>query len=465
MKGHTKIILTDVATGRQEIHEDDNLITNALDKIINIEMAMNRAPNSEIFPFATNALGGLMLFDDDLTESATNIHFPTEAHLVGYAAQDLNGTDKYRGSYNATESGKTATGYTSVWDFGTFQANGTIKSVARTHWFGGQNPLRYMKSSLQVATSKGVPQTDSGWSPIRYDGEYLYMLKGNSTTHLMRLARVRIPRFKFGCADYSNVERTYEVIASWSTEVFTYTYNTTRDETVYADDPQMYEDGRDGYIYCMFYNVYSRATDFNYDINYFTIKYSDNSYDKSDTVHLNSGTSYYADAGAYNVHYARRYFGHVNQGILYRFSNSRKLVYAIPLNNVAAYRAVRIIPDDNADYLANMMRICPYNGGIYYIVYHYTTTSYYYQNGILYPDGVFLTVEDVGTSDQYRWDYMRTDDADLTIWGHAISNDAYDCACDFETNYLGTINNLASPIIKTAAQTMKIIYTLTDVDE
>jgi hypothetical protein len=32
-------------------------------------------------------------------------------------------------------------------------------------------------------------------------------------------------------------------------------------------------------------------------------------------------------------------------------------------------------------------------------------------------------------------------------------------------NYLGTINNLSSPITKTAAQTMKIIYTLTDVDD
>ena len=31
--------------------------------------------------------------------------------------------------------------------------------------------------------------------------------------------------------------------------------------------------------------------------------------------------------------------------------------------------------------------------------------------------------------------------------------------------YLGTINNLASPIVKTASQTMKITYTLTDVEE
>ena len=32
-------------------------------------------------------------------------------------------------------------------------------------------------------------------------------------------------------------------------------------------------------------------------------------------------------------------------------------------------------------------------------------------------------------------------------------------------NYLGTINNLEQPVTKTAAQTMKIVYTLTDVGD
>ena len=471
LKGHTKIILKDVATGREEVHEDNNLVTAALNKIINIEMAMNRAPNTDILPIATNALGGLMLFDGTLDESESNIHFPVDAHLVGYGDQNVNTTDKFRGSYNAQESGKTENGYVSTWDFGTSQANGTIKAVARTHKWGGQNPLRFMKSSIFAGTSSGVPQTDYAWQPIRYDGTYLYLLKGDSGTHVMRLARVKVPRMSFGAADYSDVARTYEVIASWSTEVFTYTYYNNEqhsiayEQTVYADDPQMYEDGQDGYIYCMWYKVYSRITDFNYDINYFTIKYSDDSYDKSDTVHLNSGTSYYTDAGAYSVHYARRYFGHVNHGILYRFSNSRKIVYAIPLNNVASYRAVRVLADDSPDYLANMMRIAPHNGGIFYIVFHYTQTSYFYQNGILYPDGVFVTIEVEGTGDQNYWDYLRTNDDDLTVWSSYYSTEYMTARCDWASNYLGTINNLTSPITKTAAQTMKIVYTLTDTDE
>ena len=36
---------------------------------------------------------------------------------------------------------------------------------------------------------------------------------------------------------------------------------------------------------------------------------------------------------------------------------------------------------------------------------------------------------------------------------------------NWAANYLGTINNLGSTITKTAAQTMKIVYTLTDIED
>ena len=114
MKGKTEIILTNVETGKVRVYEDENLITDALDKLININVAMNYALNSYVLPFATNALGGIMLFDGQLEEDKGNIHFPADAHLVGYAGQNVNTTDKYRGSYNAIESGKTMTGFVSA---------------------------------------------------------------------------------------------------------------------------------------------------------------------------------------------------------------------------------------------------------------------------------------------------------------------------------------------------------------
>lgn len=477
MKGHTKIILTNVETGEQEVHEDENLITKALDKIINIHTAMNLAPNDQnLLPIATQALGGIMLFDDTLTESEDNIHFPTEAHLVGYASVDVNTSDKFRGSWNSTESGKTMTGYQSVWDFGTSQANGTIKAVARTNRWGGQNPLYYYRANTCGTTGNGAPATDYGWCPIRYDGEYVYMIKGDSSTHVMRMARVKIPMLRFGAADYSDVARTYEIVTAWSTELTSYTYWNNAQHTgqsyeqyVYADSVGYYEDGHDGYIYCIGCSPNRSYHSYGYDITYFTINYGDGSYDKSETVRLSTGRSYWTDQQQDYFWFCGRWYGHVHNGILYRLHNSRKIVDIIPLNNVAAYRAIRVIADGNPDYIEELNYCRPHNGGVWMEIYHYTTSSYNRLNGILYPDGVFIIpeVSYQGTGNNHNSDYKyynygRTVDDDLTSWGWYDNSKLTRL---WEANYLGTINNLAAPITKTAAQTMKIVYTLTDVDE
>ena len=477
MKGHTKIILTNVETGEQEIREDDNLITNALDKIINIHMGINLAPNDQnLLPIATQALGGIMLFDGELTEDPDNIHFPTEAHLVGYASVDVNSNDTYRGSWNSVESGKTMTGYTSVWDFGTSQANGTIKSVARTNRWAGQNPLYWYRANGYWTTGNGTPASDRDWWPIRYDGEYVYALKGNSSTHVMRLARIKIPMLRFGVADYSGVARTYEVIASWSTEVTSYTYwdyadhyGTAHEQYCYADSPWFYEDGHDGYIYCMSYGARRPYHSYEYDITYFTINYGDGSYDKSEVHRLSTGLSYWTDQYQDELWKAGRWFGHVHQGVLYRLRSNRKIIDIIPLNNVAAYRSISIIQDSVSDYIENFDVSRPHNGGVYFEVYHYTSTSYNRLNGILYPDGIFIlppySYQGTGNnhSSDYKYrDYGFTTDDDLTSWGRY---DGEQFTRLWEANYLGTINNLASAIVKTPAQTMKIVYTLTDIDE
>lgn len=470
MKGHTKIILTNVETGEQEVHEDNNLVTNALDKIINIEAAMNRAPMNEALPIATNALGGIMLFDGELTESVDNIHFPVEAHLVGYADTSVNTDDVNRGSYNAVESGPTEDGYVNVWDFGTSQCNGTIKSVARTHKWGGQNPLRYFRSQIMDDQSDGNPTTDLYWYPIRYDGEYLYIMKGDESTHIMRLARVKIPMLKFGVGDYHDAPRTYEIIASWNTLVTTYEYvyrGQTYTDSVYADAPYSYEDGQDGYLYCMAYGNYRDGNTYGYDVTYFTIKYDDNSFTKSQTAYLATGMPYYSDQTGWYMHWANRYMGHVHNGVLYRISSGRKHISVIPLDNVSSASTIRIISDNSNDYIENVVRIAPHNGGIYMLVYHYTDTGYIWRNGIVYPDGEFKLIEVAGTSDQYNWGYMMTNDDDLTVWNcyTYYSRHAQTSHRDFACNYLGTINNLQTSITKTSAQTMKIVYTLTDVDE
>lgn len=478
LKGKTKIILTDVETGEQEIHEDENIVTNAIDKIINIEMAGNHQPNSYILPIATNILGGIMLFDNDLTEDPANIHFPSEAHLVGYGDQSAHTGDKFRGTYNAGESGKTDTGYVSVWDFGTNQANGTIKSVARTSNIAGACPFYdYLRNSADSANT-GNPETDTYWNPIRYDGEYLYMLKGDTSTHQMRLARVKIPCLRMGVADYSGVERTYEVIASWDTFLTSYTYwgsldhqGSSYEEYVYGDIPLYYEDGNDGYFYCFGYAPRRTAGyfEYSYDVTYFTIKYGDGSYEKSETVRLSTGTSFWSDRNSNNFWFGGRYSGHICKGVLYRINYSRKAITIIPLSNPASYQTIQIIEASSQDYIVCMDRMRGREGVIYFTIYHYTTSSYEYLKAILYPDGVYV-IANVSyggqdyphTSGVNTYGECSTNDDDLTAWGSSVGTYTYRT---WVANFLGTINNLSSAITKTAAQTMKIIYTMTDVNE
>lgn len=479
LKGHTKIILKNEQTGEVEVHEDENLITNALDKIININAGLNRAPNDFILPIANKALGGIMLFDGELTESEDNIHFPTEAHIVGWAGQTQDANDRFRGSYNFLESGKTEHGFVSVWDFGTTQANGTIKAVARTsNWCCESSPFFHSVINCEVGIDEGLPSTDRSWMPLRYDGEYLYMLKGNSSTHIMRLARVKVPLMRFGCADFSGMARQYEVIASWNTLVTEYSYTyygQERTAYVYADDPYMYEDGGDGFIYCMFYGTEPQngtyfIPSYPYDITYFTIKYSDETYRKSETVRVNTGLGYYVANSVERMHCAYRNWGHVNGGNLYRASADRKVIYRIPLDTPSAYSAIRVISADSGDVISFLDRVNPHEGGLFFNVYHYTTTGYCYLVGFLYPDGYFVlpdtsyggTYDSHGTSGSSVYTRYRNFDDDLTVWGDYT--DSYD-HCSWAANYLGTINNLASAITKTAAQSMKIIYTLTDVEE
>jgi len=483
MKGKTTIILRNVETGKTRVYEDENLITNALDKLININVAMNYALNSYVLPFATNALGGIMLFDGQLEEDADNIHFPAAAHLVGYAGQDVNTVDKYRGSYNAIESGKTLTGYISVWDFGTGQANGSIKAVARTSAHAGRDPLYWYNAPTAGSTSDGVPNTDQGWRPIRYDGEYVYMLKGNSETHVMRMARAKIPMLRMGVGDFSDVARSMELVASWSTLMTVLTYYNSRadyekrengrDLYVYADDVQFYEDGHDGLIYCMAYGMTGLTyCDYFYGITYFTVNYGDGSYDRSETRYLSNYGNYIGQSSR-NMLWACRWYGHVHKGILYRISSNRKLIYKIPLNNPASYTPIRIFADDNPDYITNIQFCAAHEGAIYFEVYHYTATGYAYLYGVLYPDGTVVLPDYSysGTSSNHGGDikysgYFWTNDDDLTAWGYYSSNSSGEWFTRmWAANYLGTINNLASEIVKTPAETMKIVYTLTDIDD
>lgn len=166
LKGHTTIELTDVNTGKKEVHEDDNLITNAISEILGYHGSCLLFSAYDVF--ASNdysqfspllkLTGGLLLFDSAIEENPATLRAPAGVSLVGCASGiSYNGVNTTAGSYNKAESGKVDNGYKHVWDFGTSQANGQIACACLTTMAGGKitsgSPIFYNDYMFKVGDS------------------------------------------------------------------------------------------------------------------------------------------------------------------------------------------------------------------------------------------------------------------------------------------------------------------------
>lgn len=118
LKGKTKIVLTDVRTGKEEITESENLITNAVATILanNWNLYGNF---SKLLPLK-NLFSGVMCFNGTLTENANNFNPPNDNtnQLIAHAGDEPNQTaSTLRGSPNAAAYEETDDSITFVWDW------------------------------------------------------------------------------------------------------------------------------------------------------------------------------------------------------------------------------------------------------------------------------------------------------------------------------------------------------------
>lgn len=163
LKGHTKLELIDVNTGEKEIREYDNMLTNAVPNFLVNNWAfgnltLNEAgnvarmvANNNIPSPILDKFGGLYLFQNELTENANAYDFPTDNTLIGCAGMNTTSNNECQqiGSYNSIESSidyedKTVS---LVFDFTTSQANGQISAVSLTHSEAGACPIQGVVST------------------------------------------------------------------------------------------------------------------------------------------------------------------------------------------------------------------------------------------------------------------------------------------------------------------------------
>ena len=439
LKGHVEIELKDVNTGEVERIEGDNMVTNAIRDMIRCLTGADSngstpITNQYVLPIANHALGGLFIFEKPLSEDADAYEFPvsTSNKLRAFAG-DTSAVDNdlaISGNYNAVESGKTETGYRHVWDFSTAQCNGEIGSLALTNVCCGNN---LFSAILLDQSSVGVKYL-SGWGyagqlqNFKYDdvNQYLYAFSisaSSSNTITAQVYRKYMPKFKYKVNDVYLTESDWEPVGDSYSETLLYspyTYYWNAGKQLHSID------SKNDYTY-MVLGTASSQSNFSYTV--LRIKMSTL---EIDTITLPT-LPFTTDSQSVKIldnHIIAEEYGTTNLHIIDLNDPTSDTV--VSLSALGNYFAVQTLPTG--------VVLCTGNSKPAYIV---------------YMDGTYDMLKASDSFGGYNAYFHKLLYANVTSYSRTPQ------LC-FNPCYLGTIHNLPSPITKTAAQTMKVIYTLTD---
>lgn len=461
LKGHTLIQLTNVKTGEVEQIENHNLITNACSDIINnyIKRFGVNAANTDMLPLNEKGMGGILLFENELTEDANNILIPANNPITGYASANVNeGTDTKRGSRNLTESEKLVNGYKFVWDFSTSQANGQISAVALTNAKTGINPYTGSKASFISSSSsyfrdranvisqlpgyggKDEPQyICSHMVDFDFDNGIMTCIVTNSTTEII-VYKYRVYLNTIGVNDKLN---GFELISNETIDL------SSSGITLDGGDKK-WTKGNDGYYY------------YTYAVNttVYVVRIDDSDYSIDTGFGKLSFTTQYVcstDTFAYNYSmWTDPITPIVMNGHMYLIANK---------SNTLAICKVNLSDTSDIMYgetLGNTWALVTQLGN-----------QIIYRNYIINEDLSIIECPDITTNNMTYANVSIYQDAGngnycinnkgefITV--AKVQNQGTYIVYDHFKNYMATINNLGGTVEKTSDKVMKVIYTITEV--
>lgn len=547
LKGHTTIELTDVNTGEKVVHEDDNIITNAIKKLMGFTGVFNVSGGmsatikgiNDFYSPLRRLTGGLLLFDSIIEENPETIYPPAGVSLVGCASGiSYNGANVMAGSYNKQESGKIDGGYKHVWDFGTSQGNGQIACACLTTMAGGKVTPGSFPFSSDYKFKSGDSTDTVDEITFKNSTNNVYMTKckeetypsSSTLTSILFLdgknnRLLKTPSMHWSRCYYNNnsteqsyfqeslfyrkaidiiVERlgvsTFSIFDSPATQAYMQraAYDSKAIETVTVEMP----DGLKALITDDMINNYRRyfGCSLSSDDNsiYIAIKLGSTSANyiieknaKFYVWKINAETfesTYFEVTNTTNEQIQfvnKEQTGRGGMSIngytdicifddyLFCYGYASKKVYCINLNDNTDVSEVKF--PDGSNFLI-------------------TSTSYgfgcfYYQNGKMcvtlngtYSQAYYFVVDPVTKLATYKnidttqlWTYpnyssgatrlMQIAGTHFQAYLDSSSNSYASLVPFIDPALLITINNLASPVLKTASQTMKVTYTLTQVVE
>lgn len=496
IKGTAKIELTDVKTGKKEIYQHDNMITNAVNDVLSLNplgFKSKLVDNGILFPVVPKLIGGVLLCENPLEEDPAKYWVPNDNPIVGYSGYNVNtNADPKRGSLNQVESGvlEDGSGYRFVFDFATSQGNGVISALGLTSNAGGSNG--YGNAVLTenglveyLSNTKGSGSSSYGFTEFVERGTHLsetvlLLPEKNEAigiwktgSNMFMLRRTKMALSSVGLFDDPNV-LPYE---NEHTDIplFFSTFGAVESYFTFVGD-------ENGFIWGFEHagGTYGNETG-SASVNWVKINVNDFAIEEG-TWTLDAQLSHFGIGGngASSDNKPVRFTTCIiNRGFLYCVNYDCTGVYKIQLSNITnavfmPHPDGKVIRDQ---YSSSSQACC---GTTFNVMYD----TVYFSNGYIEGDKIIPTAcRNESLSSGYGqfthlrapFGLYRTGKPGLRVgpflflagyWRQITSDPAVNAfSVGLLSNYLATINNLAEPVEKTAEKTMKITYILRMIPE
>lgn len=407
--GETDIVLKNVKTGLVErIHSENTFQGAQIAKYLRSHGIARTYLSDYTWQ---NLVGGLFLFRDAITEGKQ--FMPAGNRMTGNGAYNVinNGTPVELGSYNSVESSASTSAITQVYDFTTSQANGQIGCVCLTSATGGY--IGYGNPSGEAhATKKSYTNTQSTSNLGGYFA--VYDNKAFAFSYAKPVLTIRKKKVPITKGSVFNLTETTETIdlsqLSGYVDNFSLSYGTAgiSEGKVYFFRNPYWEAGA-----TLTYLVFDLTTE--------TAEFRTVTNSTGIGININDIS-----------------VSHGKIGITLPSSSDPS--YIIDLQTSA------LIKQGEESYLITDF-----------------TDELSKANGIIY-DPVNDTIYPTNGEDPYRAIVYYDPNLDAFITHNWYYSNFETEQINNVSHYLATINNLQTPVTKTAAQTMKVTYTLTEAD-
>lgn len=462
LHGHTQIILTDVNTGESEVVADkDNMVTLAMPNIFDSNLG-GVIPYTELGP-VRDMFGGVMCFEETLSTSALVPYNNIDNELIAHAGQTPHASvSTKRGNPNGAGTHRTDTGegYRYEWDFADNQGNGDINAVALCHKWGGDIGLTPIAAEANETLIKTVTN-------------------GNVTFANNTSVRPAADDYLAACICYDEDEDIgYRVIADGTVQKVRYNYkrdglNYTVAEAVVIESHLVEDLQACHYIYYADSKIYGIKIDAGdaphaftlYEVNMSTWTATSTAFDGGSGVVALHRPDYITTARSIcrlaNICKSGNYIYLYNSNVdnFYKIDLTTKEFTALTKHTPEGWKVLTDSRYWGQISLAEGLVI----GGNYIINGDDLCPSTQLPN---------VTVTGLGLTNAGRglrgFIPLKKSPAFLA-WGFDNPSSTYSqtwrLGVAFPTVYLATIQNLESTIEKRNNKTMKIIYTLTEVEE